>query len=717
MRSESSGLSLGRRLLASPQEAMWAEEQRDGPNSDFAAIDSLVDRLLRRFLSGDALVRQVSGRIEVVLGSEDRDFVSNHYSLQVQRARGAWHIPDDLKIGAGILNLASNLRLHPRYSMTLAQDQTNKVSSASSSDHVLLWSTIEPTIRHLIEPIAIRSYSLKTKPRQDIATALAASCNSMKCLSTNGDYVIQIVDMDSDWESCNAAERMRRRVAFLRRLKESLREDAASRIRLVLIRNLVERYYSRSKKGPATQTQVMNESMAAPLSAYFGGDWMAFLRYIDEPPHPEERIISALPESRILIETSRQPIEIAEKLGISEDKVAEVLAKFWNTSTPAAPVERRVRVMRQFWEEFQAIHDRQKPGMTPLWGLVSEYDHEENLGNTGIPYTPGLFKRLLSGGVNTSINELWSRYVFKELPDVSTTSAIPNKVFGTALGPALRFWHGCSLTAWFLCEGPYSRTDMAGLEHYHRRELAQLNELGCPIAASLFSDLIEAERGLGPPKGNREESQSGMTVDNAIQITMTVGFSNSKRKGFQRLREVISHHRRKWSETHFDDYLMKLATHEVQCFASQHAQHLARTGKAPSLKSLINVAKPAADHWFGGDIRLLYAAIGEPIKEALCFVPDMPGDVQGYRYRVYAILVGRGRTATYEEILSQDARFKPLKALSNRSIDLLRIKAILGRDPTPEEFDRREFDKVQSLLGDSTAVAWRIFVDACDQAR
>ncbi len=40
--------------------------------------------------------------------------------------------------------------------------------------------------------------------------------------------------------------------------------------------------------------------------------------------------------------------------------------------------------------------------------------------------------------------------------------------------------NGHSNTGWFLCEGPYSRTDMVGLEVYHRYEVENPGALGTP---------------------------------------------------------------------------------------------------------------------------------------------------------------------------------------------------------------------------------------------
>jgi hypothetical protein len=53
-------------------------------------------------------------------------------------------------------------------------------------------------------------------------------------------------------------------------------------------------------------------------------------------------------------------------------------------------------------------------------------------------------------------------------------------------GPAVNFWQGVALTAWYICEGPMSRTTIAGLRDYHERDLNAIDAAGTPIHPSLF---------------------------------------------------------------------------------------------------------------------------------------------------------------------------------------------------------------------------------------
>ena len=137
--------------------------------------------------------------------------------------------------------------------------------------------------------------------------------------------------------------------------------------------------------------------------------------------------------------------------------------------------------------------------MDPLWGLVSE-SRRVSLGAASEgPYRHGLYERLLPRKLLSEIEDAWGSKMLPRNPERIVTEPFPHAAMAEAFGPALKFWHGCALTAWFLCEGPYSRTDLPGIESYHRKELDVLGELGTPIDAGLFAGLVAAERRLGPP--------------------------------------------------------------------------------------------------------------------------------------------------------------------------------------------------------------------------
>ena len=79
-------------------------------------------------------------------------------------------------------------------------------------------------------------------------------------------------------------------------------------------------------------------------------------------------------------------------------------------------------------------------------------------------------------------------------PEHIVTNLSPHGTMSETFGPALSFWHGVGLTAWFITEGPYARTDMVGLADYYASQLAALDTFGCPVDPLVFDELIVAEK-------------------------------------------------------------------------------------------------------------------------------------------------------------------------------------------------------------------------------
>src|SRR5262249_8830170 len=158
------------------------------------------------------------------------------------------------------------------------------------------------------------------------------------------------------------------------------------------------------------------------------------------------------------------------------EEVRRMLGTYWGNQQIRSPVEQRVDALRQFWHAFDEIHARQRSGMRPLWGLVEDTGLvlQEEVTQSR-PYQPGLYRELLSAALLSQIAQLWGTVMLPQWPHRIVSEPGPHRKMAETFGPALRFWHGCALTAWFLCEGPSSRTDLAGLATYYRRELAELN--------------------------------------------------------------------------------------------------------------------------------------------------------------------------------------------------------------------------------------------------
>ena len=164
------------------------------------------------------------------------------------------------------------------------------------------------------------------------------------------------------------------------------------------------------------------------------------------------------------------------------------------------------------------------------------------------PYNPRLYRKILPADLQDAIEGLWGTVMLPRWPDRIVTEIAPHALMADTFGSALSFWHGCALTAWFICEGPTSRTDIPGLAAYYGDALSELDRLGCPIQAGIFADLRGAEARLGPAKPLRGQVSS-KEVAPGIWMTLQMN-AGSRRAGFERLRDVITRHRRAWAVDH-----------------------------------------------------------------------------------------------------------------------------------------------------------------------
>jgi hypothetical protein len=164
-------------------------------------------------------------------------------------------------------------------------------------------------------------------------------------------------------------------------------------------------------------------------------------------------------------------------------------------------------------------------------------------------------------------------------PDRIVTEIAPHALMGETFGPALAFWHGCALTAWFVCEGPFSWTDIPGLSAYHARHLSALRDLATPVDEHLFEELNEAEGHLGPAVPI-ERSVSSTDLGNGVSVSMRVGMG-SRRSGFEKLRNIITGYRRDWGRRYLASYLRGRWEQDLGEPARNYAQTIADTGKPP----------------------------------------------------------------------------------------------------------------------------------------
>jgi hypothetical protein len=322
---------------------------------------------------------------------------------------------------------------------------------------------------------------------------------------------------------------------------------------------------------------------------------------------------------------------------------------------------------------------------------------------------------VLPGDLLDEIDELWGSAMSSREPARIVTEPFPHVRLAETFGPALRFWHGCALTAWFLCEGPYSRTDMAGLEEYHGRDLAELEDLGAPVDRSMFAELVAAEAQLGEPQPIHTETRE-VEVEPGLVIETSMSHA-FRREGFENLREVVTRHRRAWANEYLQRYLRKRAENDVlEAARVFYVKSAERGGKPPMPKQFVKTAEVPANRWFGGDVAALYRAFGERSPVSPVRVRVVPEDVESFVARVYEAL-GGVEVAPSSEGFDQASREKHNREVSdnhnkaqlaNKALEYLRLEEALGRPPTLKEFGKGGFEyrAAEAGLGAEAEVAW-----------
>lgn len=510
-------------------------------------------------------------------------------------------------------------------------------------------------------------------------------------------------------------------VALRQALTESWAEapdDVGTRYRAYRLGQVIDRYYKKAKNGQALRKGVLTKAAGRTLTAYFGGGWLDFLAYIGEDPHPSEQIIQALPETRLMVGTSERAAQVAEEQGLSPEEVQRMLAAYWQQSDSTSPVEQRVEVIKRFWDAFDDLHARQQTGMPSLWGLV---DHGF-IDSKPDEYKYGRHRELLPPNLVVDIERLWGSTMLPRWPDRIVSEPAPHAKLARALGPALTFWHGAALTAWFLCQGPYSRTEMDGLANYHDRELDALAELGCPVSDELFRELQEVEQSLEPIEREYDEVSN---VDVAEGVSISIGFSKGPQKlrGFEQLRDIITRHRRTWTHQHFDRYLRARWERDLRSAGDAYNRLMAQRTQVPTAKQFAKAAAPAANLWFGGNISGVYSVLGlkspvEPTETHL-----IPNDPVSFARRVFDELGGRARDESIatspEERAAQwehNNRYGNYYDLAQQALNYVQLEEALGRPPEPKEFGTSKFKYRAEVLSDDVDEAFRLYGEAVHRA-
>jgi len=739
----------------SPGEFLELERAHDLADG-FLPLDSVIGTVAIRALCGErpfsvdgASENGARGRAATLclggLTGEERALLEELFSLEKQRSRGSWSLPETVPVKLGRLHFAAYLRQHGRFFHESVEANTyQSVALAASPEAPLVHAVLNPFFFSLYEPFALRSghaysrffYEGGHSPGKGKEKRIARwreVDDFFAALGLQAEAELSVVRPGGGWAWLHAPEQLAANAALAEAISREAQQLGpsmlAARYRAFRLRSLLERYYAKAnKKGRALRRRVLTRKLELILSAFFGGDWLAFLNYIGEEPHPEEHVATALPETRLYLSPSRKVAEDLGAEGVTEEQLRLIARSLYGSET--SPIERRLSTLKRYWEAFDAIHARQRSGMKPLLGLAEKHGRFGLVSgqDPDAPYRRGLYRQLLPADLLKEIDELWGTVMLPREPGRIVTEPFPHVGLALAFGSALWFWHECALTAWFLCEGPYSRIDTADLERYYRRELSDLENLAAPVDRKMFGELIAAEEHLGPEEPTYSETQPievepGVTVDRAIS-------RGSRRQGFERLRDIVTKYRRTWAVKYLDNYLRTRAEGDVREAAQTYYRKMAeRGGKPPTPKQFAHVATRPTNRWFGGDVSALYRAFGERSPISPKRVRLIPENTESFVRRVYAALggveVGPPPLEWHDQQEFQDyyqnkknKNFK-IEGLATMALDYLRLEEMLGRAPTLKELGKDESAHrvLATALGTSVEKAWAAYETIVHDAR
>lgn len=714
--------SFGQQFLACETiEKAYTLEKNHGRAEKFAVLDALMSELAVRGLRGERIVTMTEderrgGAVQIQnLTAPQAQFIKESYDYARQRERGSWSLPEKEHIDVGWLNLTHNFADFSHFPLSAAGGEICRVKLGTSPEAVFLWSAFSPLLEKLAHPIKLRSTLAGIYEFEELKNIWTELNEFYAALGIPDFEEMRVFRFRGGWSKLpNRAAQLAAKKNLLAKLSTKINASTGTLFRLYAQRRLIEQYYKKAKAdGVVKRKQVITKAFQPLLTGFFGGDWLALVEYLGERPHPDEQIVTALPKPQIYAGGATRAKDIAEQQDVSEAEVEKIAAALWQKSSGASPIEERTACLKKYWQAFDDLHARQKPGMKSLWGLVEEGGRIDFEPVRDDIFHPRLYLNLLPAELILEIERLWGTTMLNKYPERIVTEPFPHAAMAEVFGPALFFWQNCALTAWFLCEGPYSRTDMEGLAHHQRRYLAELEDAGTPVAPEMFAELIAAERRLGLEE-RIETEKSRQELDYGITITMSVS-GGGRRAGFENLRDIITRHRRIWTEKYFERCLKTRWESEITAAANSFFLKMSeKGGKPPTVKQFVTVAALPTKHWFGGDISLLYTAIGEKIP----FRPEknllMPKDKPAFVKRIAETLPSKdfnyfGREA--DEYIQKQY----VQELATKALNFIQLYEAAGEKPTLKDFNTK-FKQNSAVLHEDESAAWEIYAAAINKA-
>lgn len=603
--------TFGRRLLTvTPTKALELEREA-GLAGKFEDLDRLLGDMIHQSLGGArlaALTRTRARGTELELGGitgRNMAWIREARSLEALQSHGFWSTPQKTSLKVGVLSTAWSLRERGRFGPQISAEERGPVP-LDTAEAITVWSILTPALSEIYQPIYLRTIDAGSHESAKQLEMWGSIAETIKSIGISSLDAFEAIRYGGGWSQLSAAQRHEALLAYAEGLLVALPPDVGSRLRLHLARPLLEKYYARAKKdGTALQKRVVTAALRPVFAGVWGGSWLDFVNYLGEELHAREHIATAMPAVALTSSPAVDMAAVAKEMDVPLEDVAAVVAAVFGPEDNS----KRIGVLKRFWQAFDEAHTRQRPGMTPLWGLVDDGHLGPRVGDG--PYSPGLYRTLVASSVNEEIDSLWGGHMWTRFPDRITSEWSPHARMADAFGPALPFWQGVALTAWFICEGPLSRTDFPGLPEYHARELAALEDAGTPIDTEFLRQITKAERLLGPP----EEVVHNRSATAIEGTPFSIAFDMdawSRRPGFEAVRDLITNARRAWAERYLDIYLERRWKQSIEGAGERyHIAVNARAGKPPTAKMFAREAADAVNHWLGGDLGEMYRILKE----------------------------------------------------------------------------------------------------------
>jgi hypothetical protein len=587
-------------LELSPAELLSREQAADRDQL-FVGLDELVGRLLTRRLAGERI--GTAGWTELAisgLSQGDLAFIHERFARERIQAHGAWFLPDQVPIAMSVLL--------PRASrLDRSRPATNK-----SPEAIFAWAALQPVYDTMVAPFVALEMPAVV-PRAERLAAWREIETSYASLGLD-PAVIGVMRFGGGWSRLSRPEKN----DAGRELLATLAANAATatrRFRALRIQNLARAYYQKADKdGRALRRRVVvGEPLQQSLVGYFSGDWLAFLDYIGEEPHRREEVFTALPPPTVRI-GGRVPAEqAAVALRIPPAEAAKIAATYWGTSGDS-PVELRLRALEEYWQALDATQAVQQAGMASLDGLLpGDYDLVTfpRTDEDRPPVTRGIYRTLIPHEVREALELLWGTMLLPRWPDRMVSTPVPDLLAAQTVGVAVTFWHRLATRVWDACEG-YGREAIDALPEALGSEIVALESAGFAVDSSIFTELMAASRASLHPRPSLPSERHEFA---GLVITVTTGAP--KLEGFERLRDIVTRHRRTWSAAHLRPYLRWRAESDVREASVAYHRLASDASRPPTLRTFAVKTQGAVNRWFGGDMGGLYAAIGEQCPKVI----------------------------------------------------------------------------------------------------